>query len=97
MEFVFVVPRQDLFLDCTPHGLQLFQGGSSSEPLNQPVSYSADSEKSVEEGEQGNEELKFQELVQRCGFFVEREYAERSPGLKQVIPYTIVYLSLIHI
>lgn len=32
----------------------------------------------------------FLEAVQRDGFFVEREYAERTPTLKQVIPYTLV-------
>ncbi len=29
MEFVFVVPRAELFPDCYPHGLQLFEGGFS--------------------------------------------------------------------
>ncbi len=31
-----------------------------------------------------------QQRVEEHGFFVEREYAERTPGLKQIIPYTIV-------
>jgi predicted NUDIX family phosphoesterase len=31
----------------------------------------------------------FDDLVKREGFFVEREYAERTPDLKQVIPYTV--------
>lgn len=33
---------------------------------------------------------RFQSVVEREGFFVERAYAERSPHLKQVIPYGIV-------
>jgi len=32
----------------------------------------------------------FEETVLRHGFFVERDYAERTPSLKQVIPYTVV-------
>ena len=32
----------------------------------------------------------FEETVLEHGFFVERPYAERNPGLKQVIPYTAV-------
>lgn len=32
----------------------------------------------------------FEEAVRDHGFFVEREYAERTPSLKQVIPYTVV-------
>ncbi len=31
-----------------------------------------------------------EQRVEEHGFFVEREYAERTPSLKQVIPYTIV-------
>lgn len=31
-----------------------------------------------------------QERVEEHGFYVEREYAERTPSLKQIIPYTIV-------
>jgi predicted NUDIX family phosphoesterase len=31
-----------------------------------------------------------QSRVEEHGFFVEREYAERTPSLKQIIPYTIV-------
>ncbi|MFT5198228.1 MAG: putative NUDIX family phosphoesterase [Planctomycetota bacterium] len=31
-----------------------------------------------------------QQRVEEHGFYVEREYAERTPGLKQIIPYTIV-------
>ena len=32
----------------------------------------------------------FDELVREHGFFVERDHAERDPGLKQIIPYTLV-------
>lgn len=35
-------------------------------------------------------EPEFQTCVERLGFFVERDYAERTPSLKQVIPYSIV-------
>lgn len=64
MEFVFVVPRIELFPTSTPHGIRFF-------------------------GE-GFHETAFCQCVERHGFFVEREYAERTPSLKQVIPYTIV-------
>lgn len=64
MEFVFVVPRGDLFPDCYPQGLSTFGPALS--------------------------EAAFEEAVRRHGFFVEREHAERTPGLKQVIPYTVV-------
>ena len=33
---------------------------------------------------------RFQRCVEDEGFFVEREYAERTPTLKQIIPYTLV-------
>ena len=36
------------------------------------------------------ERAAFDGLVRRHGFFVEREYAERTPSLKQIIPYTVV-------
>jgi predicted NUDIX family phosphoesterase len=32
----------------------------------------------------------FESVVEQEGFFVERAYAERTPSLKQVIPYSIV-------
>jgi predicted NUDIX family phosphoesterase len=64
MEFVFVVPRGDLFPDCYPQGFTAF-GASLSEAV-------------------------FEDSVRRHGFFVQREHAERNPGLKQVIPYTVV-------
>lgn len=64
MEFVFVVPRIELFPTSTPHGIQLFGEGFL--------------------------EAAFYQCVERHGFFVERDYAERTPSLKQVIPYTVV-------
>ncbi|MEM9800704.1 MAG: hypothetical protein AAGA20_10300 [Planctomycetota bacterium] len=33
---------------------------------------------------------RFERCVERDGFFVERDHAERTPELKQVIPYTLV-------
>ena len=35
------------------------------------------------------ERQRFEDLVRDEGFFCERDYAERTPGLKQVIPYTV--------
>ena len=35
------------------------------------------------------ERVDFDELIRKDGFFVERDYAERTPELKQVIPYTV--------
>lgn len=64
MEFVYVVPREQLFPHFYPHGL---------------LPFGADLDR--EEFEQGALEH---------GFFVEREYAERSPHLKQIIPYALV-------
>jgi predicted NUDIX family phosphoesterase len=32
----------------------------------------------------------FRETVREKGFFVERDYAERTPSLKQIIPYSIL-------
>ena len=64
MEFVYVIPRSELFPDCTPHGFQAF-GDTSPES-------------------------DFHSRVVAGGYFVERPYAERSPALKQVIPYAVV-------
>ena len=64
MEFVYVVPRAELFRDCYPQGLVPF-------------------------GERFSR-VQFEEAIRHHGFFVEREYAERNPALKQVIPYSIV-------
>lgn len=67
MEFVFVVPRAELFPDCYPQGLAPF--GSVGEGFSRE---------------------RFEEAVREHGFFVERAYAEKSPHLKQIIPYTLV-------
>jgi len=64
MEFVFVVPREDIFPKSYPLGLLPFG----------PEFRREDFEARALEG----------------GFFVEREYAERSPHLKQIIPYALV-------
>lgn len=64
MEFVYVVPRSDLFPECYPQGL---------------VPFGRDLDREA-----------FLEAVAEHGFFVERDYAERNPRLKQVIPYTVV-------
>lgn len=70
MEFVYVVPRTELFPSCFPHGLAPFAAGSGPE------------------GAPGRDT--FERVVREHGFFVERDYAERTPTLKQVIPYTVV-------
>lgn len=64
MEFVYVVPRAELFRECYPQGLVPFRDA--------------------------RDRRGFETAVRRHGFFVERDYAERSPTLKQVIPYTVV-------
>jgi len=74
MEFVFVVPRAALFPDFYPQGLLPF-GPSGSE--------------SVKSGASLDLQL-FEATVAREGFFVERAYAERTPTLKQVIPYSLI-------
>lgn len=68
MEFVFVVPRTELFPEWTPHGLSLFDCEAGA----------------------GFSQQAFQECLEKQGFYVERQYAERTPALKQVIPYTVV-------
>lgn len=69
MEFVFVVPREELFPDFYPQGWMPFGAGAGGDVFTQE---------------------NFVERALSRGYFVEREYAERSPGLKQVIPYGIV-------
>lgn len=79
MEFVYVVPRRVLFPDFYPHGFVPFSGsGTQGGAASGPVEGGALSAS------------KFEALVQREGFFVERTYAERTPDLKQLIPYSIV-------
>jgi predicted NUDIX family phosphoesterase len=80
MEFVFVVPRTALFPDCYPHGLVRFGEGSDS---------AARPRQSAEPGT-GMQLAELETAVARDGFFVERTYAERTPSLKQVIPYSII-------
>lgn len=79
MEFVFVVPRAALFPECAPHGLALFDGDLLGGDLS--GGDSSGCEWSRED---------FERAVAEDGFFVEREYAERTPTLKQIIPYTLV-------
>lgn len=67
MEFVFVVPRQELFGSDAPQGLVPFRRRGTD------ISFEA-----------------LERAVRDHGFFVERAYAERTPELKQVIPYTLV-------
>jgi len=75
MEFVFVVPRRELFRDCTPQGWVPF--GPRGRPRgHRPVP--------------GFDQAHFEETVRRHGFFVQREHAEENPELKQVIPYSVV-------
>jgi predicted NUDIX family phosphoesterase len=64
MEFVYVVPRRDLFAEAYPQGLQIF---------------------STPEQRAGLERI-----VGECGFFVERQVAERTPEWKQIIPYSVL-------
>jgi predicted NUDIX family phosphoesterase len=64
MEFVYVVPRRDLFPDAYPQGFQLF-----SDPAQR---------------------ARLERTVGECGFFVEREAAERNPEWKQIIPYSVL-------
>src|SRR5207244_9360530 len=83
MEFVYVVPRTALFPECTPHGFLPF----GSEPRG------ARSERTDTGGADigsGPTLSGFESTLSREGFFVERAYAERTPTLKQVIPYSII-------
>lgn len=67
MEFVFVVPRRELFPDRYPQGFVPFGDELSAE--------------------------RFFDALERHGFFVERERAEREPEWKQVIPYSVVVVA----
>ena len=64
MEFVYVIPRDELFPEFYPHGLLPFGEHWAA----------AD----------------FVDRCRSCGFFVERDHAERTPSLQQVIPYSVV-------
>jgi len=80
MEFVFVVPRPALFPDCYPHGLVPFAGAEHAAPHGRA------------RAEPGTSMSlrSFEDTVASHGFFVERDHAEKTPSLKQVIPYSIV-------
>lgn len=85
MEFVLVVPRDELFPCSYPHGLVRFaeeaapaaaEAAGKAVPgvcMAAPTSSAA-----------------VRDVVARSGFFVERELAERTPAWKQPIPYAIV-------
>jgi predicted NUDIX family phosphoesterase len=79
MEFVFVVPRTALFPDCYPHGLAAF--GPAGLGQRPPAAGESSGAPTL---------AGFETAVARDGFFVERAYAERTPSLKQVIPYSII-------
>jgi predicted NUDIX family phosphoesterase len=80
MEFVHVVPRRVLFPACAPHGFAPF-GGSAPFGAESAPREGAPSE-STPDG--------FVRTALEEGFFVERRHAERTPSLKQPIPYSIV-------
>jgi predicted NUDIX family phosphoesterase len=82
MEFVFVVPRSALFPEAYPHGLIRFAapaaiGGDRSRA--RPLA-----------GSERFDRAHFDATVASEGFFIERSHAERTPALKQIIPYSIV-------
>jgi predicted NUDIX family phosphoesterase len=79
MEFVYVVPRGELFPDCYPQGLLAFGAGAA-----QVSSADAQASTAVLTREP------FERAVAEHGFFVERAHAERTPALKQPIPYAVV-------
>ncbi len=77
MEFVFVVPRSDVFPattsgDSAPHGFDSFGG-------NKPCLGDLATEAGATQ------------LLESSGFFVERARAEVTPAWKQPIPYALVY------
>ena len=75
MEFVYVAPRSALFPEYYPHGFVPFPApGAGRVPEHAGGGLSAASLDSV---------------LAKEGFFVERAYAERTPTLKQLIPYSI--------
>lgn len=78
MEFVFVVPRAALFGERAPQGLIPFGRAPARRSPGGPAPVAIAFEA-------------FEQAALEHGFFVERAYAERTPALKQVIPYTIVH------
>lgn len=77
MEFVYAVPRGELFPDCYPQGLLAFGEGASQAS-------------GVESSTPTIAREPFERAVAEHGFFVERAHAERTPTLKQPIPYAVV-------
>jgi predicted NUDIX family phosphoesterase len=80
MEFVYVVPRSDLFPEYTPHGFLPFRDAEQG---------AADVVQSGSDA--GIDRRAFMKVVRSRGFYVEREIAETTPAWKQVIPYVVVY------
>jgi len=78
MEFVFVVPRELVLPSFYPHGLVAFEATGRSRG------------KSAEKRTESLDPVQFEQTVLEHGFFVERAYAERTPHLKQIIPYGVV-------
>jgi predicted NUDIX family phosphoesterase len=76
MEFVYVVPRSALFPEYYPHGFVPFP--------------SAGAGRIPEHAGGGPTAASLESTLKKDGFFVERDYAERTPSLKQLIPYSIV-------
>lgn len=76
MEFVYVVPRSALFPEYYPHGFVPFP----RVPQDAQAAHAGG----------GLSAALLESVLRRDGFFVERDYAERTPSLKQLIPYSIV-------
>ncbi len=77
MEFVFVVPRRNLFPDAYPQGFVGFEhaAGKSAPSIAAAGALS---------------QAEFQSRVEKHGFFVERSRAEQEVEWKQIIPYCLV-------
>lgn len=101
MEFVFVVPRTTLFPERAPHGLCLFgtgageevargEGKGQAEGGGTPGSKNPDTKNPDTWDPDTWDRGAFDLCVREHGFFVERSYAEHTPTMKQVIPYTLV-------
>jgi predicted NUDIX family phosphoesterase len=82
MEFVFVVPRSALFPGFYPQGFW---------PLGSDLLGSTGVAAPLPNVERNHlEQSQLEQAIANDGFFVERAYAERTPTLKQIIPYSIV-------
>jgi predicted NUDIX family phosphoesterase len=81
MEFVYVVPRTALFPECYPHGFLPFRPEHGRSDLGRTDAADLGAVPTASA---------FESALSREGFFVERAYAERTPTLKQVIPYSII-------